>query len=163
MNRAIGVIVLATASTAAADGIKQATTPEPPGRHLIYAELLGKGGAYGLGYELSITPRFSIGTAVSYASIRGQQITTAAPYLHASVLRFGKNTLFGELGAMLVHSHIPSPVSDWDGMSESGAGGFASLGWERASRHVVFRASGSVVAGEGGLAPWAGIAIGFRP
>jgi len=163
MNRVIGGIVLAGASTAAADGVEQAATPEPPGRHLIYAELLGKGGAYGLGYELSITPRFSIGTAVSYAVLRDQTIATAAPYLHASVLRFGKNTLFGELGATFVHSRIPSPVPDWDGMSESGAGGFASLGWERAWRHVVFRASGSVVAGEGGLAPWLGIAIGYRP
>ena len=48
-------------------------------------------------------------------------------------------------------------------MSESGGGGFASLGWERAGRRVVLRASGSVVAGEGGVAPWLGLAIGFRP
>jgi hypothetical protein len=165
MNRGIGLLALAFAgaSTAAADGVKQTTEPEPVGRHLFYVELLGKGGAYGLGYELSISPRFSIGTALSYAVIRDQQIMTVAPYVHATALRFGNNALFGELGATFVHSHIPSPVPDWDGMSESGAGGFASIGWERAWRHLALRASGSVVAGEGGLAPWVGVAIGFRP
>lgn len=163
MKRVIGLLALASASTAAADGVTRATAPEPPSRHLFYAEILGKGGAYGLGYELALAPRFAVGTAISYVVIRGQQIATVAPYVHASVLRFGKHAVFGELGATFVHSHIPSPVPDWDGMSESGAGGFASVGWERATRHLTLRASGSVVAGEGGLAPWAGIAIGFRP
>lgn len=164
MKRVIGLVVaLASASTAAADGVTATTAPEPPSRHLFYVELLGKGGAYGLGYELSITPRISVGTAISYAVIRDQQIATVAPYVHASVLRFGKHALFGELGATFVHSYIPSPVPDWDGMSESGAGGFASIGWERATRHLTLRASVSIVAGEGGLAPWAGIAIGARP
>ncbi|HEY5936125.1 MAG TPA: hypothetical protein VIU61_15855 [Kofleriaceae bacterium] len=164
MTRVIGAIVVtAFASSATADGVKQTAEPEPPGRHLVYVELLGKGGAYGLGYELSISPRFSVGTAVSYVSIRDQQIATVAPYVHASALRFGKNALFGELGATFVHSRIPSPVPDWDGMSESGAGGFASVGWERAWQHLTLRTSGSIVAGEGGLAPWLGVAIGYRP
>ena len=61
-----------------------------------------------------------------------------------------------------MHSRLPSPVEDWDGMSDSGAGGFASLGWERSGEHVVLRTSVSAVAGEGGVAPWLGLAIGYR-
>ena len=95
--------------------------------------------------------------------IRDQQLLTLAPYVHATIVRGARHALFAEIGALFVHSRIPSPVDDWDGMTDSGGGGFASLGWERATRHLVLRASGSVVLGEGGVAPWLGLAIGFRP
>ncbi|MEJ7597884.1 MAG: hypothetical protein WKG01_08255 [Kofleriaceae bacterium] len=164
MSRAIGLVLLACSSVASAEEVRATIpAPAPVSRHLFYVELLGKGGAYGLGYELAVTSRLAIGAAVSFAVVRDQQIATAAPYVHARLLRFGKHALFGELGATLVESRIPSPVPDWDGMSEAGAGGFASIGWERASRRIVVRASGSLVVGEGGAAPWLGLAFGVRP
>ena len=113
MWRVIGLAVLASTSVASADDV-HATTPAPPQAtrpHLVYVELLGKGGAYGLGYERAITTRLSMGAAVSFAIVRDQQIATASPYLHASLLRAGKHALFGELGATLVHSRIPSPCA----------------------------------------------------
>jgi len=164
MRVGILVAVLSSASVARADGARAGVEVEdPPGRHLVYAELLGKAGAYGVGYELAITPRLALGFVASYLVIREQQLAAASPYLHATLLRRGKHALFGELGAVLVHSRIPSPVMGWDGMSDTGGGGVAALGWERASRHVVLRAQGSVLVGEGGGAPWGGFAIGFRP
>ncbi|MDX2089808.1 MAG: hypothetical protein SFX73_18270 [Kofleriaceae bacterium] len=160
---AVGSALLC-AGPAHADEV-HATAPrsEAPSRHLFYGELFGKGGLYGIGYELAITPRLSLGAAGSFAVVREQQLLTLAPYVHATIVRGVKNALFAELGAAFVHSRIPSPVDDWDGMTDSGGGGFASLGWERATQHVVFRTSGSVVAGEGGVTPWLGFAIGFRP
>ena len=131
--------------------------------NLVYVELLGKGGPYGLGFERTITGRLALGAVVSYAVIRDQHLATAAPYLHATIGRRGRHALFGELGAVLVHSRIPSPVPGWDGMSDTGGGGVVTLGYELAARRVVLRAYLAGMAGEGGVAPWLGVAFGVRP
>jgi hypothetical protein len=165
--RAIVVLVLLAGSVAHADDhpgrITTSTADDRPGHDLFYAELLGKAGEYGLGYEHGITSRLALGVAASFAVVRGQQLATAAPYVHATIAARHAHALFGELGAVLVHSRIPSPVPDWSGMSDTGGGGFASLGYEHGSRHVVVRIAASVVAGEGGVAPALGFAIGVRP
>lgn len=157
-----GILGILVASSAAAEPVATATatTIEAPA-NLIYVELLGKAGAYGLGYERRITDRLSLGAAGSYADVRAQQITTVSPYLHARLLG-RRNQLFSELGAVFVHTHIPSPVPEWDGMSDSGGGGFAALGWQRDWKHVVLRAHGSVMVGEGRATPWGGVAIGVK-
>jgi hypothetical protein len=127
---------------------------------ILYVEALGKAGPYGLGYEHSIDKRIAIGAAASFISLEGQQLYTFAPYIHGTLVGAHRHRLFTELGAVLAHSRIPSPVSDWDGMTDTGGGGFLSLGYEYTRGHFLVRASGSVVAGEGGLAPMIGIAIG---
>lgn len=155
---------LCAARAAHADSIREAAPPpEPPGKNLVYVELGGKAGAYGVGYERAIAPWLGLGFAGSFLVVRDQQISTGAAYLHATVARHRKHAAFVELGAILAHSKIPSPVDSWDGMSDTGGGGVLGVGWERAGRHVVVRAQGQVLAGEGGLAPWAGVAIGVRP
>jgi len=163
MRGGLVLFLLACASTARADAITKSVEPAAPSKNLFYAELGGKAGLYGVGYERTLTSRLSLGVAASYVVLREQQIATAAPYVHATIVRGTRNALYTELGAALVHSRLPSPVDDWDGMSDTGGGGFASLGWERATRHLVLRTSGSVVVGEGGVAPWLGFAIGVRP
>jgi len=130
---------------------------------LLYVEAFGKGGAYGVGYERTLAPWLAVGAAASFVVIRDQQIATGAPYAHATIAHRGHHALFGELGAVIVHSRIPSPVPEWDGMTDTGAGGTFSLGWERATRHLVLRAQAAVMVGAGGLAPWGGFAIGVRP
>lgn len=167
----LGVLVCASSVALADDSatsgtsttITASTEPAAPSKNLFYAELGGKAGLYGVGYERALTSRLSLGVAASYVVLRDQHIATVAPYIHATIVRGTRHALFAELGSTFVHSRIPSPVPDWDGMSDSGGGGFASLGWERATRRLVMRTSASVVAGEGGLAPWLGFAIGVRP
>ncbi len=129
---------------------------------VLYVEALGKAGPYGLGYEHSIEPRISVGAAASFISLEGQHLYTFAPYIHGTLLGSHRHRMFTEVGAVLAHSRIPSPVMDWDGMTDTGGGGFLSLGYEYTRGHFLARASGSVVAGEGGLAPMIGIAIGAR-
>lgn len=152
MRTWIALALLLGPGTAAADG-----------RDTVYVEAGGKAGAYGVGYERAITPRLGLGASASFVVLRGQQIATVVPYLHARIFGRGAHSLFGELGAELVHSRIPSPVMDWNGASDTGGGGIATLGWERAKRHLVLRAGLSLIVGEGGAAPWAGFAIGVRP
>jgi hypothetical protein len=160
----LGGIVAAATPALADDALTATVRPEKPfSRHLIYGELLGKGGAYGIGYEYQMAPRLSVGGAASFAVIRDQQVTTVSPYLHANLLQGKRNALFTEVGAILAHTHLPSPVEGWDGMSDTGSGGFVTFGWERGTRHLVLRASGGVVYGEGGFGPMAGFAIGVRP
>ncbi len=154
---------LLAASTAHADPVVTATagaTSSEPS-NLVYVELLGKAGAYGVGYERRITDRLSLGIAGSYADLRGQQVSTATPYVHARLLG-RRHTLFTELGAIFVYTRIPSPVAEWDGMSDSGGGGFAALGWQHDWKHVLVRASASVLVGEGRATPWLGVAIGVK-
>jgi hypothetical protein len=150
MGRLLALAVLAVAAlgaTAHADDV-------------VYVEALGKAGPYGLGYEHSIAKRISIGAAASFISLEGQELFTFSPYIHGALLGEHRHALFTEIGGVIAHSRIPSPVSDWDGMTDTGSGGFLSLGYEYTRGHFLARASGAVVAGEGGLAPMIGIAIG---
>jgi hypothetical protein len=147
------LLLAALTSTASADD-------ESP--NLFYAQLLGTGGAYGVGYERTVAPRLAIGLVGSYAVIREQRIATVSPYLHATALRRGHNALFGELGAVATYSAL-LPTMDWHGTSTTGFGGVASIGWEHANRHVVVRIAVSLLAGAGQAAPWGGVAVGARP
>jgi hypothetical protein len=156
----VTVVGLATASYAD-DGVR--ATAEPASKHLVYVELLGKGGLYGLGYEYAIAPWLGFGGAASYAEIRDEQLFTVSPYLHFNVLQGERHALFTEVGGILAHSRVPSPVMNWDGVSDTGSGGYLALGWEYHRRHLVLRTSGAIVAGEGGVAPMLGFAIGARP
>ena len=148
-------------SSAAAEPSVTKDQATPPRRHLVYAEALGKAGPYGVGWELAITPRLSLGVAGSFAMLGGQQLYTIAPYLHAAALRGGRHTLFGELGLVVIHSHLPSPVAEWDGMSDTGAGGQATLGWQWQPGRWVVRTSGGIAAGQHGIAPIVGLALGI--
>ena len=156
------VLTLATAARAD-DGVHARAVAAAPSRHLVYVELLGKGGLYGVGYEHTIAPWLAFGGAASYSVLREQSVATVAPYLHLTPVAGERHALFTEVGAILAHTHVPSPVMGWDGYSDTGSGGYLALGWEYRRRHVVLRTSGAVVAGEGGVAPMVGFAIGARP
>ena len=166
MRWIVAACLLAAPTLAHADdgiGVAKAIEPSPPSRHLFYVEALGKGGLYGIGYEHTLTSRLSLGGAGSFALVSDQQVLTLSPYVHGTLVQGRRHALFTEVGAILAHSHLPSPVEGWDGMSDWGGGGFASLGWEYTRGHLVLRASGSLVAGEGGIGPMFGFAIGVRP
>ncbi len=132
-------------------------------RHLLYAEALGKGGLYGLGYEYTFAPGLAVGAVGSYVVLRDQRLTTGAGYLHARLFGGRHHTAFAELGVVLARSVVPSPVERWDGLVDHGAGGVAGLGWERVGDRLVVRTQLEVLAGHGGVAPWLGLAIGVRP
>jgi hypothetical protein len=131
-------------------------------RQLVYGEALGKAGAYGLGWELALTRRLSIGAAASFAIVRDQQLYTLAPYLHATFAGEHRHALFGELGLAIAHSRLPSPVPEWDGMSDTGAGAQAALGYEYRRGRLVGRFALGAAAGAGGVAPFGGLALGVR-
>ena len=160
MQRVAALLMIACPAIAHADdGITKHAEPSLP-RHTVYAEALGKAGPYGVGYELGITPRLALGIAASYAIIRDQQLTTIAPYVHADFIRGKRHSMYGDFGVVFVHSRIPSPVPEWDGMSESGAGGQATLGWEWRPWRLIVRTSAGLAVGEGGLWPFIGLAVG---
>jgi hypothetical protein len=94
------------AATAFAD---PAVTPD---RHLVYVELMGKAGAYGVGYEYTLRDRLSVGAAGSFFVADGQQIWTGVPYVHGTLLAHGHHAWFSEIGAILSRSRIASPVAD---------------------------------------------------
>lgn len=130
--------------------------------NVLYGELLGKGGPWGLGFEHALTPRIGVGAVGSIAVLDEQQLYTFAPYVHLTIVRGARHRLFTEVGAELVHSRVPSPVMSWDGMTDTGGGGVLTLGYELATRRTVTRVYGELAAGEGGVLPWLGIAFGVR-
>jgi len=160
----VALVICGSTPARAGEAVEEtAASPELESKHLVYVELLGKGGLYGIGYEHAIMPWLGAGAAVSFSTIRDQQTYTASPYLHLTALRGERHALFGEVGAILAHTRLASPVMNWDGVADTGGGGFASLGWEYRRRHVVLRTSGGVAIGEGGVLPMLGFAIGARP
>jgi hypothetical protein len=162
--RWVALTAIACPALAVADDVsitKSSERDQLP-RHTAYVEVLGKAGPYGVGYEVGITPKLALGIAGSYATIRDQQLTTIAPYVHADLLRGKRHSMYADFGLVVVHSHVPSPVPQWDGMSDTGAGGQVTLGWEWRPWRLVMRTSVGVAAGEGGVAPFLGYAVGAR-
>jgi len=153
------VVAIALWSTSARADEREGVRAEVTRHHLLYVEALGKAGPYGIGYEYAITARLGLGTAASYLRAGGDETWTASPYVHAWL----GGPMFCELGAIFAHSHIASPVMGWGGASDSGGGGFATLGWQYVRGVFVVRASGGVAFGEGGLGPMLGIAVGAPP
>lgn len=137
-----------------------APAPERTHRHAIYGELLGKGGAYGVGYDLQLRPWLGTGAVVSFSPNGGQRMYSVTPYVSIYPVGRGRHRWFVDAGPQLVHLVTPSPVPEWDGTSETGIAGELSSGYEY--RGPVFvRAFGMLVGGKNGVAPWGGVSVGF--
>ena len=150
----VGMVLLAALVATATDAIADER------RHAVYVEVLGKGGAWGAGYDWAISPRLAIGTVASFAPLDGQRVYSLSPYLSVVPLGRGVHRWFIDVGPQLVHLSTPSPVPEWNGMSSSGIGAQASSGYERRG-HVLLRFYGQVVAGRNGAAPWLGASLGW--
>jgi hypothetical protein len=134
----IAVSLLATARPAAADR-----------HHALYLEVGGKGGLWGIGWDVLLGARVGAGVTASYYVIDDEQVLSVSPYLaliHA--------------GPQLVSWTVRSPVPEWDGASSFGVGAELSSGYEYRD-HLLFRAFGMVAAGRGRVAPWIGISLGW--
>ncbi len=126
----------------------------------VYAEVLGKGGLWGLGYDHRVHHRFSVGAVGSAYSIEGQRYVTLSPYLGAYLLRSGRSAWFADAGAQVVHAWAPSPVPEWMGTSSTGVGGILSTGYEFRGR-LLYRVFAHGAIGKGGAVPWLGTSIGW--
>lgn len=128
-------------------------------RHAIYVEALGKGGLWGLGYDLQLSHHFAVGVVGSYYMLGGDRFTTLSPYVAAYPVRRGAHGWLVQLGPQLVHRNTPSPVPEWDGMSTTKWNGELSTGYEYRSG-VLVRAylMGAIGAR---FAPGVGLSLGW--
>lgn len=128
-------------------------------KHTVYVELLGRGGLYGVGYDVQLTPRLSVGATASAYPLHGQTIATLAPYVGWHVVRGRRHAWFAHAGPQLAVVSIRSPVATWDPEPRAGVAAQLTSGWEYRGR-VVVRTFATVTAGKGGVAPWAGVSVG---
>jgi hypothetical protein len=156
MPRALLVLLLVlSAPAASADGAASSAK-----RHAIYAELLGKGGLYGVGYDYQVEPWLAVGTAVSYAVLDGQHVATWSPYFGFYLLGRKRHRWFAHAGPQFVYLNVPSYVPEWPGRSSLDAGAQLTTGYEyRGPLLVRFSVLG--VAGRGGFVPWLGLSLGW--
>ena len=145
-------VVLATITTNAR------ASPDRP--NAIYAEALGKGGAWGIGYDYQLTHRFAVGAVASFSPLDGQKLYSFAPYVAAYLLGHGHHHWFVAGGPQLEYLVTPSPVPEWKGMTSTGIGAEISTGYEYRD-HFLFRLYGELELGKNGYAPWAGMSIGW--
>jgi hypothetical protein len=129
-------------------------------RHVVYADLLGKGGLYGIAYELVLSQRLAAGAAVSLYGADGQTVASLSPYLAWYPARGERHGWFVHAGPQLVHVATRSPVPEWEGDRATGLGLEVSSGYEY-RRAALFRIYGMAAAGRGGIAPWLGTSIGW--
>jgi hypothetical protein len=130
-------------------------------RHAVYGELLGKGGLYGLGYEMTLAPpRLAVGAALSFFGQDGQSVTSVSPYLAWYPVRGERHGWFVHGGPQVVRVTTRSPVMEWDGERSTGLGLELSSGYEY-RRGALFRIHGMAAAGKGGIAPWLGASFGW--
>ncbi|MCC7000266.1 MAG: hypothetical protein IT370_37045 [Deltaproteobacteria bacterium] len=129
--------------------------------HAVYAELLGKGGLWGLGYDFQLLRHVAIGgVASTYTVGSREQVFTLSPYLTGYLAGAARHRWFMQLGPQIIHLRRPSPVPEWPGTSSTGLGGELSTGYEfRGS--ALFRVFVMGAVGKGGAAPWLGMSLGF--
>jgi hypothetical protein len=135
-----------------------AATAEPA--HAVYAELLGKGGLWGLGYDYRLRRRITVGVVASAYSLDGQRVVSLSPYLGASIARGGPHSWFLDAGPQAVYTWTPSPIPEWDGDSAAGIGAGVSSGYEYRAR-ILVRLFAQGVVGRGGATPWLGAGVGW--
>jgi hypothetical protein len=145
----MGLLIACIATRAYAD----------PPRHAVFGELFGKGGLWGLGYECRLSSRVSVGGVASYYVLAGDRYTTVSPYLAVYPLGEHAHRWFVQAGPQLVRRHTPSPVPEWDGMSETSFTGELSSGYEYRSR-VLLRVYAMAAVGDR-FVPWVGASVGW--
>jgi hypothetical protein len=155
-------LVVAGATAVAEPRAIVATAPahEPTRDNAIYVELLGKGGIWGLGYERRVGRRIGVGGVGSFTILDGERLYSLTPYVSAFPLRRGAHALFVDAGVQLVRISRPSPIPEWDDTHENGIGAETSAGYEYRGR-LLLRLYAQAVAGNMGLAPWAGASVGW--
>ncbi len=160
----LGVLVGQADAAPEVERVAAAAAADPAARrHTVYVEAFGKGGFWALGYEHRLSPRLAAGAAASAAWIGDERFLSLSPYVAAELVRRGRHAWFAQLGPQLVHHAVISPVPEWDGVRHLGTAGQLSSGWElRAGPRLVVRVSLSVIAGQGGIVPWGGLAAGVR-
>jgi hypothetical protein len=128
---------------------------------IVYAEMLGKGGLWGAGYEVQPTAWLAFGGVGSYYELGGDRYATLSPYAAAYPLRRGRHGWYIQLGPQLVHRSTPSPVPEWSGMSATAFDAELTTGYEhRSTRGVVARVGVMLEVGER-VAPWLGASLGW--
>lgn len=128
--------------------------------HALYLDLLGKGGLWGVGYDYQANKWLGGGVAVSYFVLDGEHVQSMSPYLAAHPFGRGRHRWFVHLGPQLYRVSTPSPVPEWSGTSSMGIGAELTTGWEYRD-HLLVRVFGMVTVGEGGVAPWLGVSLGW--
>ena len=139
--------------------LSRAARAEPESRGIVFTELLGKGGLYGVGYDHPLVKRLDVGAVASYLVLDGQRVTTFAPYARFAVAG-DRNRLYLDFGPQLVRVATPSPVPEWMGTASNGIGTQLSAGYEHRGRFV-FRAFAMTTVGRSGIAPWLGLDFGW--
>ncbi len=127
--------------------------------NVIYAELMGKGGLYGIGYDRSILPWLGVGAAFSYYSLFGVRAMFICPYLNLYPVAGAKNALLVQAGPEIIYLWDSSSITNWAGDSALGVGGQLSVGYEYRGSFV-FRVLFTSFIGAGGYFPWGGLTFG---
>jgi hypothetical protein len=129
-------------------------------RNALYVELLGKGGLWGLGYDRQLHARWAVGAAASHYVLDHEHITSFSPYVAAYPAGGAHHRWFVHAGPQLVRVAIPSPVPEWSGSTRLGIGAELCTGYEL-RYHALVRVYVMATAGRGGVAPWAGVSVGW--
>lgn len=138
----------------------ESVTAAAPLRRAVYAEALGRGGLYGIGYEQELVPGVVLGAVASYYALRGDHVATLAGYLGGPLLTRGQGSWFLHGGSTVTLLRTPSPVAAWSGRTELGVSATLVSGYERRAPLLV-RVYAACSAGVGGFAPWAGLTLGW--
>lgn len=107
----------------------EAVTPPSESHHVVFLEVLGKGGLWGAGYEWR-GRRFVVGGVGSYYQLGGDRFTTVSPYIGASLLGGPHASWFVHVGPQLVRRTTPSPGPEWMGLTTTGLDAELSTGIE---------------------------------
>lgn len=128
--------------------------------HSVYAELFGKAGLWGLGFDRRISRRITLGAVGSVYGHDGQRYFALSPYLGFYLVQRSRHAWFADAGPLFVHSWASSPIPEWSGDSSTGVGAEVASGYEYRGELLV-RFFVQAVIGKGGVLPWAGLGVGW--
>jgi hypothetical protein len=129
------------------------------GPQALYVDLFGKGGLYGVGYDVSVMPYLAFGAAGSYYALSGDRYLTLAPYVAVYPYPCGRHRWFMQGGPELQRRDTPSTVPEWKGMAMTSFSAELSTGYEYRGQ-LLFRAYAMIDVGAH-AAPGLGLTIGW--
>ncbi|HRC56259.1 MAG: hypothetical protein IPI49_15815 [Myxococcales bacterium] len=131
-------------------------------RHAFYVEALGKGGLYGVGYDVRLPRQLALGAVASHYVLSGDRFTRVAPYLAVYPWRpwsSARHRWFMQAGPQWVRRHTPSPGPEWPGKTSMSLDAELSAGYEY--RHGLLVRAYAMASWGTRLVPWLGASVGW--
>lgn len=156
----LGVLMIACLPASASGTDFSVATSRP---NALSVEILGRGGAYSLNYDHSMSDSVGLGVGFAYYGLNVDGVSASIAVIPVYVdYYFSPDNHRGFLTGGVDVVIISAKIDNWGAFKGSGALGVLGGGYEyRGDGGFLFRVAPYMMVGAGGVAVWGGISFGY--